>query len=165
MHVMLVLQVVNLANMNKRDTTSAVHLLSLRTKKTCPTINQKQLLIYSRASDTGGRTILSLISPTIRSWWVLVWATLKPQELLKPLVMAKYFIKIIMDNSSHWKMLHSKPETTSKARRCNNRKGTTYFQIHKKWTEVVCLYHRTTTRMNRNNISQSIKTATNFISN
>jgi len=97
---MLVLQVVNLANTNKRDTTSVGHLLSPKTKRTCKTINLKQPLIYSQASDTGGRTISSLTSRVIRSWWASVWATLKPQELHKLQGMGKYFIKIIMDNSS-----------------------------------------------------------------
>lgn len=96
---MLVLQVVNLANMNKRDTTSVGHLLWRRTKRTCKTINLKQPLIYSQASDTGGRTTSSLISRAIKSWWALVWATLKPQELHKLQEMGKYSIKIIMDNS------------------------------------------------------------------
>ena len=149
---MLVAQAVNLANTNKRDTTSVGHLLSLRMKRICKTINLKQPLIYSQASDTGGRTISSLTSRAIRSWWASVWATLKPQELHKLQEMGKYFIKIIMDNSFRLKMLHSKPEITSKARRCNNLNERTYSQLHKKSREVVFHCNRTTTKMSRSNI-------------
>lgn len=149
---MLVLQVVNLANTNKRDTTSADHLLWHRTKRTCKTINPKQPLIYSQGSDTGGRTTSSLTSRVIRSWWASVWATSKPQELHKLQEMGKYFIKIIMDNSFRLKMLHSKPEITSKARRCNNLKEKTSFRLHKKFREEVFLYNRTTIKMSRSNI-------------
>ena len=149
---MLVLQVVNSANMNKRDTISVDHLPWRRTKRTCKMINLKQLLIYSQASDTGGRTTSSLTSRVIRSWWASVWATLKPQELHKLQEMGKYFIKIIMDNSFRWKMLHSKPEITSKARRCNNLKEKTYSRLHKKLREEVFHCNRTITKMSRSNI-------------
>ena len=149
---MLVLRVVNLVNTNKRDTTSVGHLLSLRMKRICKTINLKQPLIYFQASDTGGRTTSSLTSRVIRSWWASVWATLKPQELHKLQEMGKYFIKIIMANSFHWKMLHSKPEITSKARRCNNLKEKTYSRLHRKFKEEVFHYNRTTTKMSRSNI-------------
>lgn len=147
---MLVLQVVNLANMNKRDTTSVGHLLSRKMKRTCKTINLKLPLIFSQGSGTGGRTISSPTSRVIRSWWASVWATLKPQEPHKLQEMGKYFIRIIMDNSFHLKMLHSKPEITSKARRCNNLKEKMYFQLHKKYREVeVFHYNITITKMSK----------------
>lgn len=81
----------NTANMIKKDITSVAHQPPHKTNKACKMTNLKQLLIYSLASDIGGRIMLFQISQTIPSFKHLDRVNLKVRH------QGNFIIRIIMD--------------------------------------------------------------------